>query len=276
MKRYNETTILVADDEEGIRDILRNHLEKEGYKVITSENGEEAIDALKESDISLAITDLKMPKVDGFGVIDYVKKHCKFVPVIVLTGYVDIEIAVSAMKMGCFDYITKPIKRDELMDVVRDALSKMRAERSQRRFRIAEIYLLRDDGAVMFHEKTALRSGMGTEIFGFMLTVIKSLVRDSLGSGNGLGGLEHGDFKVLIEEGEGYFLTVIGQGNDMKPVQEIMRKTVENITLRYSDAIAQFNGNSETIRDIESTFVALRNMGTEVDDTNENPEIGGE
>lgn len=268
MKEDDAMTILVADDEQNIRDIVRHHLEKEGYNVITSENGEEAIDALNEYDISLAITDLKMPKVDGFGVVEYVKKHCSFLPVIVLTGYVDIEMVVSAMKKGCFDYITKPIKKDELMDVVRDALSKMKAERARRGFKIAEIYLLRDDGAVMFHEKMALRSEIGTEIFGFMLTVIKTLIKDSLGSENGLGGLEHTDFRVLIEEGDGYFLTVIGQGSEMKPVQEIMRKTVENINLRYSDAINQFDGTTEVFKGMESTFVRLKNMGKETDGPN--------
>ncbi len=268
MNKEDAATILVADDEEHIRDILRHHLENEGFNVITSENGEEAIDALNENDISLAITDLKMPKVDGFGVVEYVKKHCSFLPVIVLTGYVDIEMAVTAMKKGCFDYITKPIKRDELMDVVRDALSKMKTERAQQEFKIAEIYLLRDDGAVMFHEKMALHSEMGNEIFGFMLTVIKTLVKDSLWSENGLGGLEHADFRVLIEEGDGYFLTVIGQGSDMKPVQEIMRKTVENINLRYSDAINQFDGSTEVFKGMESAFVHLKNMGKEADGPN--------
>ena len=239
---------------------MRDHLENEGYHVITSENGEEAICALKQYDISLAITDLKMPKVDGFGVIEYIKQHCRFVPIIVLTGYVDVEMAVSTIKKGCFDYITKPIKKNELIEVVGNALKEMRAEQAKRRFKIVEIYLLRDDGFVMFHDKMALHAKIDPEIFGYMLTVIKTLVRNSLGSNGGLGGLEHSDLKVLIEESDGYFLAVIGQGSDIKPVQKIMKKTVEDINQKYGDAIIHFNGNFEAIRNIESTFYGLKHL----------------
>jgi CheY-like chemotaxis protein len=268
LNEKNKTTILVADDEEQIRDIVRHHLEKEGYTVITSKNGEEAIDVLNEYDISLTITDLKMPRVDGFGVVEFVKKHCNFVPIIILTGYVDVEIAVSAMKKGCFDYITKPIKKDELLEVVQDALSIMRAERARREFKIVEIYLLRDDGTVIFHEKMTLRSEMGTEIFGFMLTVIKTLVKYSIKSEDGLRGLESTDFKVLIEEGEGYFLTVIGQGSDLKPIHETMRETVEVINHRYSNAINSYDGNPEIFKGIGSVFVHLKNIARKVDCSN--------
>jgi len=137
----------------------------------------------------------------------------------------------------------------------------MREEEFRRRFKIAEIYLLRDDGFVMFHDKLALHVKIDTEIFGYMLTVIKTLVRNSLGSNDGLGGLEHCDFKVLIEEGDGYFLAVIGQGSDIKPVQKTMKRTVENVNQRYSDAIIHFNGNFEAIRNIESAFYGLKHLG---------------
>ncbi len=268
MIKSDSETILVADDEEVIRDVVRSHLEKEGYKVITSQDGQEAIDALKEYNISVAITDLKMPRVDGFGVVEYIKKHCSFVPVIVLTGYVDIEIAVSAMKKGCFDYITKPIKREELMDVVRDALRKMRTYRSRRHFKIAEIYLLRDDGSIVFHEKTALHTKMDTEIFGYMLTVIKTLVKESCGSKNGMGGLAHPNIKVLLEEGNGYFLTVIGQGEDLEPVQEVMKSTVKNINRRYGDAITSFKDNFGEIGDFNKEFLDLKKIGENFEDSN--------
>jgi FixJ family two-component response regulator len=258
-----ETTILVADDEEGIRDIVRHHLEKEGYNVITSEDGKEAIDALKEHDISLTITDIKMPNIDGFGVVDFVKKHCNFVPVIVLTGYVDVEMAVSAMKKGCFDYITKPIKREELTETVRNALNKMKDHRKRSEFKIAEIYLLRDDGAVMFHERMNVQKKISSDIFGFMLTVIKTLIDDSSNNNQGLKGLQHSNFKVLIEEGEGYFLTVIGQGSDLKPIQDNMKKTVKDINLKFHDKILHFNGHIEDLEDIKKTFTTLINIGKE-------------
>lgn len=264
------TTVLVVDDEEVIRDIVRHHLEKEGFHVFTSENGEDAINTLKEHDISLAITDLKMPKVDGFGVLEYVKKHCSFIPVIVLTGYVDVQLAVSAMKKGCFDYITKPIKKEDLIDVVQNALSKMGEERTIRNFKIGEIYLLRDDGAIMFHEKIPLHPNMDAEFFGFVLTVIKTLIKNSSGAEKGLRGLEHADLKVLIEEGEGYFLTVIGQGDEMKPVKEMMRKTVEEIDQKYSNIITGSHGNDLELGDIETVFRNLIDIGRGFVDPNQN------
>ncbi len=260
MLKSDSETILVADDEEVVRDVVKSHLEKEGFKVITSENGQEAIDVLKNNDISVAITDLKMPKVDGFGVVEYIRKHCSFVPVIVLTGYVDVEKAVSAMKKGCFDYITKPIKREELMDVVQDALEEIKINRSKKHFKIAEIYVLRDDGAVLFHEKTALHTKMDKEIFGYMLTVIKTLVSQSLGSKNGINGLMHPNIKVLIEEGNGYFLTVIGQGEDLKPVQQVMRTTVENINRGYGDDIVLCDEDPEKCGDLKKVIDDLKNM----------------
>ena len=253
--------MLVVDDEEAIRDIVTYYLEKEGFNVITSQNGEEAIDILKECSPQLAITDLKMPKVDGFGVMDYVRQHCGFMPVIVLTGYVDVDLAVSAMKKGCFDYITKPIKREELLDVVRKALTNMKTESERRSFKLGEFYLLRDDGRVMLHEKITLGSEMNTEIFGFVLTVVKSLVKEYMGTISGLKGLEHADMKVLIEEGEGFFLTVIGQGEDMDPVKATMKKTMEIIDNKYDGHLTEMDENAEEWGDIRSILDSLRNIG---------------
>ncbi len=253
--------MLVVDDEESIRDVVSYYLKKEGYNVITSQNGEEAIDLLKECTPSLTITDLKMPKVDGFGVMEYVREHCGFMPVIVLTGYVDVDLAVSSMKKGCFDYITKPIKKNELLDVVRKALTKMKTESERRSFKVGEIYLLRDDGRVMLHEKIRLKSDVDTEFFGFILTVVKSLVKNSMGKEGGLKGLEHADMKVLIEDGEGYFLTVIGQGEDMEPVKATMKETMKIIDNKYDGHLTEMDENAGEWKDIKSILDSLRNIG---------------
>ena len=255
--------MLVVDDEESIRDVVSYYLKKEGYNVITSQNGEEAIDLLKECTPSLAITDLRMPKVDGFGVMDYVREHCGFMPVIVLTGYVDLDLAVSAMKKGCFDYITKPIKKEALINVVKKALAKMREDSKSRSFEIGEFYLMRDDGRVMLHEKIRLKSDVDTEFFGFILTVVKSLVKNSMGKEGGLKGLEHADMKVLIEEGEGYFLTVIGQGEDMEPVKATMKKTMKTIDNKYDGLLTEMEADAKEWGDIRSILDNLRNMGKE-------------
>jgi hypothetical protein len=202
-----------------------------------------------------------MPKVDGFGVMEYVREHCGLMPVIVLTGYVDVDLAVSAMKKGCFDYITKPIKKEELISVVREALSKMHEESKRRHFKVGEIYLLRDDGRVLFHEKLPLDTEVDAQVFGFVLTVVKSLVTNTMGIDGGLKGLEHADMKVLIEEGEGYFLTVIGEGEDMEPVKTTMKKTMDLINHKYNGSLIQMGENAKEWNDIQKILNDLRKVG---------------
>ena len=113
--------ILVADDEEDIRDIVRSHLESEGYRVITSENGEEAINALNEFDISLAITDLKMPKMDGREVLSDIKtdQKLRYIPVVILTTSEAEEDIIKTYSTGANCYVTKPIGLEQFSKVVK-------------------------------------------------------------------------------------------------------------------------------------------------------------
>ncbi len=253
----NKATVLVAEDEKDIRDIVRYHLEKEGYNVITSENGKEAIDVLKGYNISLAITDLKMPKVDGFAVLDYIKKYCSFVPVIVLTGYVDLETAVTSMKKGAVDYVPKPIKRDEFMDVVRSALMRKGSTQDLKPFEIVGMYLLDIGGLMIYHKDTAFHSEFDSQIFGSMFTAIKTFLKDSFHIDEELRYIEHGSLKIIIEEGNKFFLVVIGKGDVVAPVKQDMERIVETINRRYGEAIAQWSGNMEAFSDIGREFEGL-------------------
>ncbi len=249
-------TILVADDEESIREIVRLHLEKQGYNVITSKNGEEAIDALEEFEISLAITDIKMPKVDGFGVLDYVKTHCSYVPVIVLTGYIDVETAVTSMKKGAIDYVSKPIKRDEFIDVVKNILSK-KPTLDLKPFEISGLYLLDEGGIVIFHKENTFHPKFDEDMFGSMFTAVKIFIKDSLRSEDGLRFIEHGSLKILVEEGKNFFLVVVGKGDVIEPVKEDMKSVVERINERYGEAISNWSGNVGTFKGIEREFDML-------------------
>jgi two-component system, NtrC family, response regulator PilR len=118
--------ILVVDDEKSMRDLLSITLEKEGYEVLTAAGGEPAIESLHRDPVDVVITDLKMPKVDGLQVLRAAKEISPDTAVIVITAVASTETAVEAMKLGAYDYITKPFKLDEVNLIVRNALERKR------------------------------------------------------------------------------------------------------------------------------------------------------
>lgn len=117
----NNKTVMVIDDEERIRKILRIQLEREGYKVIDISDGKEAIELLTQTDVDIVITDIRMPFITGNQILRHIKMHSPTVPVIMLTGVVDLETAVAIMRDGAYDYLVKPVKKDELIITVQKA-----------------------------------------------------------------------------------------------------------------------------------------------------------
>jgi len=122
-------TILVADDERNIREGLAEALRLEGYEVALAADGEEALKAVEEGRIDLVVTDLRMPKVSGNEVLKRVAGSYPGMPVIVLTGHGTIEDAVDSMRVGAFDFITKPVNLDHLSMLIRRALESRELER---------------------------------------------------------------------------------------------------------------------------------------------------
>jgi signal transduction histidine kinase/CheY-like chemotaxis protein len=119
--------ILVVDDEEVIRDVLSKYLKRHGYLVDTAEDGNVALNKLKEtSGYNLIITDLRMPGIDGLEVLKSIKKSNPYIEVIVLTGYYTIEHAVQAIRVGAFDFICKPCDFAQLVGVVKQCLEEQR------------------------------------------------------------------------------------------------------------------------------------------------------
>jgi len=116
--------ILVIDDEQGMRDFLAIMLKKEGYEVVAAENGEHALKAIQSEIYDLVITDVKMPRVDGIEVLRAVKEVSPETVVIVITAFASTDAAVQAMKLGAYDYITKPFKVDEIKLIIQKALEK--------------------------------------------------------------------------------------------------------------------------------------------------------
>ncbi|HUV49794.1 MAG TPA: sigma-54 dependent transcriptional regulator [Anaerolineae bacterium] len=116
--------ILVVDDDQGMREFLEILLAREGYKVTSVSGGKEALGLCKKHKFDLAITDLKMPKVDGIDVLKTIKEISPETMVILITAFASGETAVAAMKEGAYDYLEKNFDVEDLKAVIKEALSK--------------------------------------------------------------------------------------------------------------------------------------------------------
>jgi DNA-binding NtrC family response regulator len=119
-------SILIVDDEREVQEILRNLLEEHGYRTIGATTAERALQRIDDDVYDLVITDLKLDDMSGMDVLKAAKQTSPPVEVIMITGYGTVESAVEAMKLGAFDYITKPWNTDELLVRVERALARKR------------------------------------------------------------------------------------------------------------------------------------------------------
>ncbi len=117
-------TILVVDDETQISDLLRDFLTQEGYQVFTAANGVEALSLGKENRLDLALLDLKMPGMDGIELFQKLREVKKDIGVIILTGYGTLKTAKQAMRLGAYDYLTKPFELGLVKSVIQKALQR--------------------------------------------------------------------------------------------------------------------------------------------------------
>ncbi len=123
--------ILIVDDELNMRLVLQAMLKKEGYAVTTASNGMEALKILKVDQMDIVVTDLKMPKLDGMGLLGEIIRDYPSIPVIIITAHGTIATAVDALKKGAFDYITKPFEQDELKQVIQKAVKTRRLDEDE-------------------------------------------------------------------------------------------------------------------------------------------------
>lgn len=117
-----KSRILVVDDEESIREFLEIMLKKEGYEVTLAEDGQKAKDLLAKKSFDMIISDLQMPHVTGIELLKHVKDTAPEIVFMMITAFGTTETAVEAMKMGAYDYITKPFKIDEVRLNIQNAL----------------------------------------------------------------------------------------------------------------------------------------------------------
>lgn len=126
--------VLIVDDEPEVRELLAEYFAEVGYDVSTSPDGTAAVDELtaNPTKYQLVISDLQMPGMDGLGVLEAAKKANPSIAVIIVTGYASVDSAVRAVRMGAYDYLTKPFTLGQIEVIVRRAAERLALETENR------------------------------------------------------------------------------------------------------------------------------------------------
>src|SRR5690606_28517437 len=122
--------ILIVDDDMNILELLQRHLHSLNYHTYKAISVKEAVAILRDTEIDLLITDLKMPEVDGFQLIKFAAEHYPNMPKLVVTGYPSVQDALSAIKSGAVDYLVKPFTKEELKQSVLKSLSTKKKQKN--------------------------------------------------------------------------------------------------------------------------------------------------
>ncbi|MFH1102241.1 MAG: sigma-54 dependent transcriptional regulator [Pseudomonadota bacterium] len=128
-------TILIVDDEKNYPPVLSAVLEEEGYETLTANSGKEALEILKQSEVDLVLTDMKMPGMDGIELLEKIKAKDPDLPIIMMTAYGTVEKAVEAMQKGAYSYILKPFDNERMILYVKKANEIYRIIKENRRLR---------------------------------------------------------------------------------------------------------------------------------------------
>jgi two-component system NtrC family response regulator len=122
MPAESKHTVLVVEDEELMRTILRQLLEEEGYRVLTADSAENALEIVPANEIAVTMTDIKMSGMDGLDLLDRIKAIDENAIVIIMTAYSSVDSAISALRKGAYDYVTKPFVNEDLLQTVKNAI----------------------------------------------------------------------------------------------------------------------------------------------------------
>jgi DNA-binding NtrC family response regulator len=121
--------ILIVDDDPQIRAALNEAMQRLGYDTVLCDSGSSAVDKLKQSDYSLVVTDMKMPRMDGLSLLREIRSRLGNMPVLVITGFGTVENAVKTMKEGAADYLLKPFSFDALKEMIESIMQRVRSEK---------------------------------------------------------------------------------------------------------------------------------------------------
>jgi DNA-binding NtrC family response regulator len=118
-----KSSILVVDDEDALRTVLSSELTNEGYEVRSASDGDEAIGELQKGAFDLVLLDIKMPRLNGFEVLKFIKEHHQTSKVVMLTGFADLKNAIESKKLGADDFVSKPYDLVDLLTTIERVLS---------------------------------------------------------------------------------------------------------------------------------------------------------
>lgn len=178
--------ILVVDDEPGVLLTTQAILQQEGYAVETAATGQKAVEAIRQRHYDLVLTDLKMPGVDGLGVLAEVRKRSPLTVTVMMTGYGSVGSALDAVKLGAYEYLLKPIEVEDLKQAVRRSLERRRLSEIDALYRINWAITQSPEPATMAAEiSDAVRGVLGLD-YACLLTR-----EDGQWKGNGSPALGH-------------------------------------------------------------------------------------
>ena len=128
----NNIKILVADDDRGIRDVLEDFLKNEGCEVKTASDGLDTLEKAKSEKFDIVVADLMMPGADGLEILKSCKQLDPDILFIMITGYSSLETALTAIKEGAYDYVTKPFRLEEMQIAIKNGSERIKLIRQNR------------------------------------------------------------------------------------------------------------------------------------------------
>ncbi|MDP2088935.1 MAG: sigma-54 dependent transcriptional regulator [Flavobacteriaceae bacterium] len=159
--------ILIIEDEQSIRRVLKKIISEENktYEVDEAEDGLEGLDMIQNIDYDLILCDIKMPKIDGVEVLEKVRKTKPEIPVVMISGHGDLDMAVKTMRMGAFDYISKPPDLNRLLNTVRNALDRKElvVENKNLKKKISQKYEMIGESKAIQHIKNLIEKVSPTD-----------------------------------------------------------------------------------------------------------------
>ncbi len=117
-----QPSLLVVDDELLIRDLLYDFFTGQGWSIAVAENGEKALQVMKNRPIDIVLTDVRMPEMDGMALVSELRQHHPDIPVVIMTGFPSVDSAVGALRGRVFDYIIKPFNINQLYKTLEAAV----------------------------------------------------------------------------------------------------------------------------------------------------------
>jgi DNA-binding NtrC family response regulator len=159
--------ILVIEDEASIRRVLKKIIseENDAYNVEEAEDGLIGLEKIKNNDYDLVLCDIKMPKMDGVEVLEKAKKIKPEIPIVMISGHGDLDTAVNTMRLGAFDYISKPPDLNRLLNTVRNALENkvLVVENKRLKKKVSKNYEMIGDSAAISHIKDIIEKVAATD-----------------------------------------------------------------------------------------------------------------